>query len=59
MEVRAIFITDLLGKTIGEEKRRESASNAYRFDLTAFGKGIYLVHVKTANGMATKKVVVN
>ena len=58
MEVTAIFITDLLGKTIGEEKRSESASNAYRFDLTAFGKGIYLVHVKTANGVATKKVVV-
>ena len=59
MEVRAIFITDLLGKTIGEEKLPKSALNAYRFDLTAFSKGIYLVHVKTANGMATKKVVVH
>ena len=56
MEIRVV---DVLGRTITALKKQGQTSGTYTFDLSAQPAGIYFVQLITANGVVTRKVVLD
>jgi hypothetical protein len=53
--LKHITISNLLGQTIFESK---ACGDEFTYDLGKHGTGLYLIRIKTANGIAVKKVSV-
>jgi len=49
-----IRISDIMGQVLME---RDTNTNAVHIDMSDFANGQYFIQVRTANGMATKKIV--
>jgi hypothetical protein len=58
-ENAAIIVTDVLGKTLMEERLADSASLSKTIDLKAYGRGIYFIAVKNGTRQTVRKVIVN
>lgn len=54
--ISSVAITDLSGKIVAQESINASTAQLSTYNLT---NGIYLLHVHTTNGVASKKLVVN
>ena len=55
--ISEITITDILGKVVLNE--RTGGKSAETLDISQFEQGVYIVHVSTAKGNATAKLIVN
>ena len=54
-DIRHIRICNLFGQIIYEGK---ISCNEFEYDFNKHGKGVYLIRIETASGVATKRVVV-
>ena len=54
-DLRHIRINSMLGQVIYEST---ATGNEFEYDFSKHGEGIYLVHIETASGVITKRVVV-
>jgi len=57
--INSISITDLLGNVVAGKMVAAGGAQTITFDLTAVIAGIYLIHVESAEGKLTKKVVIH
>lgn len=55
--IESIKVFDITGKLISEYG--SSYSQLEKIDISSYAKGTYFIKVKTANGLLTKKIVVN
>ena len=56
--INSISITDLLGNVVAGKMVSAGGAQTISFDLTTAVAGIYLIHVESAEGKLTKKVVI-
>jgi PKD repeat protein len=56
-----IFVTDLIGNNIAQinTKVLSSGNNRLVWDAEAFTNGVYLLNIKTENGLQVKKMILN
>ncbi len=57
-EINSVSITDLLGNVVACKMVSAGGAQTISFDLTTAVAGIYLIHVESAEGKLTKKVVI-